>query len=120
MHTLRVQPPGPKENRHEDSRQLDRWRWTSAKRDRTQGLPQTGTGDHRLRGANRHVVLFAGTRARQLGTRGRGLMSNPAQPDSTVEESSAPAARTDVEYHGLDDGGVVCDWLADRIHTLNL
>ena len=37
-----------------------------------------------------------------------------------MSERLKPAVRADLEYHELDDGGVVCDPLADRIHTLNL
>ena len=37
-----------------------------------------------------------------------------------VDDSAKPIARPNLEYHDLDDGGVVCDTSADRIHTLNL
>jgi hypothetical protein len=37
-----------------------------------------------------------------------------------MDDAYTPIARANVEYHELDDGGVVCDTSADRIHTLNL
>jgi hypothetical protein len=36
------------------------------------------------------------------------------------DELSKPLVREDVQYRELDDGGVVYDTSAERIHTLNL
>ena len=37
-----------------------------------------------------------------------------------LDETSVPVAREDLQYRELDDGGVVYDTTAERIHTLNL
>jgi hypothetical protein len=36
-----------------------------------------------------------------------------------VDESAAPVARSQLEYHELDDGGVIYDSSSDKVHTLN-
>jgi hypothetical protein len=37
-----------------------------------------------------------------------------------MDELFSPVVREDLEYHELDDGGVVCDAAEDRVHVLNL
>jgi len=37
-----------------------------------------------------------------------------------LPESSKPRIRSDLQYRELDDGGVVYDTAAERIHTLNI
>jgi hypothetical protein len=37
-----------------------------------------------------------------------------------MDESSAPIVREELQYRELNDGGVVYDTSAERIHTLNL
>jgi Coenzyme PQQ synthesis protein D (PqqD) len=37
-----------------------------------------------------------------------------------LDESSIPVVREDIQYRELNDGGVVYDTSAERIHTLNL
>src|SRR5262245_62903766 len=36
-----------------------------------------------------------------------------------MDESATPSVRSELEYHVLDDGGVIHDASADRVHTLN-
>jgi hypothetical protein len=37
-----------------------------------------------------------------------------------LDESSKPLIREDLQYRELDDGGVIYDTSAERIHTLNV
>jgi hypothetical protein len=36
-----------------------------------------------------------------------------------IDESAAPVPRPQLEYHELDDGGVIYDASRDKVHTLN-